>query len=285
METLASGTATPANADNTALADTGNADAKPADANGDGSAPSVPEADTPAPKDKVQERFDKLTREKYDALREADLARYQVELFKSQLAEMDKSEKAQAAPADEFPTLEKFGYDEGKFNAAVAAHYSKLATEQARTVAQEQLEKERQRLSHEQSNKDWATKEAEFLKSKPDYAEKVRDNLNLQITQAMAEVIRASDIGTQVAYYLGENPEIAAAIAKLPPLTQAHQVGRIEAKLELAKAPAKPAVSQAPPPVNKVDAAESSSEKSPEDMIDSTPAQFNKWRAKYMKKR
>lgn len=282
METLASGVTTPANADNTAPVDTADADAKAVETKGDGSAPSVPEADTPAPKDKVQERFDKLTREKYDALREADLARYQVEQFKAQLAEMDRSEKEQVAPANEFPTLEQFGYDEGKFNAAVAAHYSKLATEQARTVAREQLEQERSRLSQEQSHKNWVTKEAEFIKSKPDYVEKVREARSLPISREIQMELKASELGPQVAYYLVENPEKAAAIMAMPLAAQLREVGRIEAKLELAKAPPKPAVSQAPPPVAKVDASDTEVDKDPATMTD---AQFNKWRKRQIAQR
>ena len=262
METLASGNAAPANADNTAAVDAPEADAGGADTNGDGSAPSLTEAQAPAKvKDPIQERFDKLTRDKYDALREGDRKGYLLEQRDRELADLraklEARENKQVAPADAFPTLESVGYDEGKFIAAVAA-YNKATTDAARAAAREEaqgiIRAERDAAKAEQASKSWATKEAEFLKSKPDYAEKVRDNDELKITKEMADVIRESDIGPQVAYYLGENPDKAAAIAQLPPLIQAREIGRIEAKLEAAKAPLKPAVSQAPPPVGKIDA-------------------------------
>lgn len=279
METLAS---TPAIADNTAQADTDNADAKSVEVTGDGSAPSVLEADTPAPKDKVQERFDKLTREKYDALREADLARYQVEQFKAQLAEMDKRENDEVAPQTGFPTLEQFGYDEGKFTAAVAQHLSKIAETQGKTAAEATLKTERERLANEQTAKSWATKEAEFIKSKPDYVEKVRQAHGLPISAEMQRELMASDLGPQVAYYLVENREKALAIMALPFTAQLREIGRIEAKLEAAKAPPKPAVSQAPPPVAKVDSSDAEVERPPEEM---TQKQFNKWREKHSGRR
>jgi hypothetical protein len=47
----------------------------------------------------------------------------------------------------------------------------------------------------------------------------------------MAETIRASDIGPDVAYYLGSNVKEAERIARLSPFLQAKEIGKIEAKL------------------------------------------------------
>lgn len=287
METLANTSSAPANADNTALVDTGNADADPGETKGDGSAPSLTEAQTSEQKkDAVQERIDKLTREKYDYARSADQKEYQleratfeVEQLKKQLAGL-QSETTTVAPSG-FPTLEQFGYDEGKFNAAVAAHYSKLATEQARTATQQQLQEAQAKQAAEQAHKNWSVKEAEFIKSKPDYVEKVRDVRFLPISREIQMELKSSELGPQVAYYLVENPDKAAAILALPLAAQLREVGRIEAKLELAKAPVKPAVSQAPPPVNKVEAADTAVDKTPEDMIGASATAFNKWRKKF----
>jgi hypothetical protein len=281
METLAP---VPANADNTAQVDSGEADANPEKANGDGSAPSVPEADTPAPKkDAVQERIDKLTREKYDALRERDRRDYELELKNARIAELEKAQKPEVATQNDFPTLESVGFDEGKFYAAVAA-YTKGMTESAKEAAREEargiIQAERDAQSQELSNKSWATKEAEFLKSKPDYTEKVVDAGRRgawACTPEMGAVIKQSEMGPAIAYYLAEHTDIAAEIAKKDPLVQAREIGRIEAKLELAKAPPKPAVSQAPPPVNKVDSADAQAEKTPAEMTDN---EFAKWRKK-----
>jgi hypothetical protein len=43
--------------------------------------------------------------------------------------------------------------------------------------------------------------------------------------------IRASDIGPEVAYYLGTNVKETERIARLPPILQAKEIGKIEAKL------------------------------------------------------
>ena len=257
METLA-GNAPPANADNTAQAEAPEADAKGTEATGDGSAPSVPEADTPAPKkDPVQERIDKLTRDKYDALREADRRAYELERVNARLAELEKAPKTEIAPQNDFPTLEQHGYDEGKFMAAVAA-YTRGMTESAkaaaREAAKEELRAERVATQQQESLKTWAKKEAEFIKSKPDYVEKVLEARTLPISREIQMELRESELGPQIAYYLVENPDKAAAIMVLPMKDQLKEIGRIEARLESTKTPAKPAVSQAPPPVGKVDA-------------------------------
>lgn len=68
----------------------------------------------------------------------------------------------------------------------------------------------------------------------------------------MADTIRASEVGPDVAYYLGSNPSEAAKIADLPPFLQAKEIGRLEAKL-LSNPPVKKTTS-APPPIAPVTA-------------------------------
>jgi hypothetical protein len=66
----------------------------------------------------------------------------------------------------------------------------------------------------------------------------------------MAETIQASDIGPEVAYYLGSNPKEADRIAKLSPYLQAKEIGKIEAKL--AENPPVKKSSSAPTPISPV---------------------------------
>ncbi len=262
------------------------ADANAAPPSDEGSAPSAPKAgtseDTSSWTEKAQKRYDELTRKTYDSLSRAERAEYRAQLAEHKLAELETQQKAKTEPVapDNFPTLEQYGYDEGKYQAAVATHVTKIATEQGKTAAQAALNEERQRQQEENVGKSWATKEAEFSKSKPDYADKVkrdpRDGGPV-ISKPMADLIMGSQLGPQVAYYLAENAEKSAAIANLPPIEQAREIGRIEAKLELAKLPPAPVVSQAPPPVSKVDSDDAPAEKSPNDMTDT---EYAKWRKK-----
>lgn len=285
METLVSGNAAPAA--NAVLASDGTTetDVESGTADGVESATTAPEASTPAPKkDAVQERIDKLTREKYDHARRADQKDYENERLRAELDAL-KAKPQEVAPPTEFPALAQFDYDEGKHQAAVVAHVTQLAEKIGEAAAEKKLNAYLATVEAEKASQTWSQKETEFKKSKPDYADKVyrhpRDGGPV-ISPSMAQLLRESPLGPQVAYYLSENVEASAAIAQLPVNSQAREFGRIEAKLEAVKAPPKPLVSQAPPPVAKVDASEGELEKAPEDM---TQAQFNKWRKKYSGRR
>ena len=67
-----------------------------------------------------------------------------------------------------------------------------------------------------------------------------------------AQSIQASDVGPDVLYWLGTNPKEAARIARLNPLLQAKEIGKIEASLG-ANPPVRKA-SSAPAPIAPVTA-------------------------------
>ena len=71
----------------------------------------------------------------------------------------------------------------------------------------------------------------EEARTKYDDFEQVAYNPKLPITDAMAQTIQSSDIGPDMAYYLGTNPKEAERISRLSPLAQAKELGKIEAKL------------------------------------------------------
>jgi len=92
----------------------------------------------------------------------------------------------------------------------------------------------------------------EAARDKYDDFDQVARNPNVPITEVMAEAIYASDVGPEVAYYLGSNIKEAARISKLSPFLQAKEIGKLEAKLAL-EPPVKKTTS-APPPISPVTA-------------------------------
>jgi hypothetical protein len=92
----------------------------------------------------------------------------------------------------------------------------------------------------------------EAARDKYDDFEQVAYNPKLTITNVMAETIQSSDIGPELAYYLGSNPKDAERIARMTPLSQAKEIGKIEAKLA-AEPPVKRTTS-APAPISPVNA-------------------------------
>lgn len=92
----------------------------------------------------------------------------------------------------------------------------------------------------------------EQARDKYDDFEQVAYNPNLPITNVMAETIQHSDIGPELAYYLGSNPKDAERISRLTPFMQAKEIGKIEAKL--ADNPPVKRTTSAPAPISPVTA-------------------------------
>lgn len=245
-----------------------------------GAAESAPAADTGEPeRDKVQERINKITREKYDFAYRAESAEARASRLEAEIESLRTAKTEPVAP-DEYPKLADYDFDEAKHQVAVAKYIANLSSTTAKTV----LQQEREAVARAERAATFEKREADFIASKPDYVEKVRRSPAYGgpvITNEMAEVIRESDVGPQIAYYLADNVERSAAISRLSPLAQAREIGRIEARLEVEKAKP-PAVSKAPPPPPKIEAIEPAVEKSPSEMSDT---EFAKWRKRQIAQR
>ena len=87
--------------------------------------------------------------------------------------------------------------------------------------------------------------------------EQVAYNPQLRVTDVMAETIKASDMGPDLAYWLGTNPKEADRISRLAPLLQAREIGKIEAKL--GSNPLVKPTTSAPTPISPVTARTSGS--------------------------
>jgi hypothetical protein len=92
----------------------------------------------------------------------------------------------------------------------------------------------------------------EDARNKYDDFEQVAYNPKLPVTETMAQTIQSSEIGPDVIYWLGSNPKEAERIARLSPLLQAREIGKVEARLA-ANPPAKK-TSTAPAPIAPVTA-------------------------------
>jgi hypothetical protein len=146
---------------------------------------------------------------------------------------------ADASPkplADGPPQLEQFDTFE-EFERA------NIRYELKQTLAEErQQEKERAALST------FEERASAVRASKPDF-DSVALNPRLPVTPTMAQAIHESDLGPEVLYHLGTNPQEARASARLSIPRQAAELGRIEAALTkppVVNAAAKP-IPPAPP--------------------------------------
>lgn len=168
---------------------------------------SKPEAESP-PKTFTQEELDaivgkRLAREQRKWEREQALKATQPQL---------PAAPAELPPADQFESVDAYAE-------ALAA---KKAEEIVRRQQMQQQEMTTLQAFHER---------VEAALEKYDDYQQVVENPALPITDVMAQTIRASEVGPDVAYWLGTNPKEAARIANLPPFLQAKEIGRIEARI------------------------------------------------------
>ena len=116
----------------------------------------------------------------------------------------------------------------------------------------DQLLSQREQQKHQKEVIEAYHDREEEARNKYDDFEQVAYNPNLPITSDMAQAIQYSDIGPDLAYHLGANPKEAERISRLPPILQAKEIGRIEAKLA-ADPPTKKTTS-APTPISPITA-------------------------------
>jgi len=199
----------------------------------------APEGTEPKKAKGVQKRIDELTRTIYQERRE-----------KEQLMEMLKGQiQPQSQPQqDNAPKLENFDSYDDFIDAKINYQAAKIA-EQKFIEVDEQKRLERDKQSNEVTARQWSSN-VEKARDKYDDFDEVVNNDSVPVSFAMSRAIIQSDIGTDIAYYLGKNPQEAIRISNLDPFASAREIGRIEAKLVSAPTPKKP--SSAPDPITPI---------------------------------
>ena len=192
-------------------------------------------AETQQPEEKPSKVF---TQEELDAMVGKRLAR------ERRKWEREQALKVQPPPAESVALPSKDEDPEGYAEALAERKAAEL-------LARREAEREQQALLMAYHDREEAARE------RYDDFEQVAYNQNLPITTVMAQTIQASDIGPDIAYYLGSNPREADRIARMSPYMQAKEIGKIEAKLADSPAPVKKTTS-APPPIKPVTAKGSS---------------------------
>ena len=201
-------------------------------------ATAAPETVVETPEVEAPKTF---TQEELDAAIGKRLAREQRKWERDQAQRAAETQIVKAPPAT---SVEQFENPE--------AYAEALAYQKA-----EELLARREAAKHQSQVLESYQEREEAARDKYDDFEQVAYNPKLSITNVMAETIQSSDIGPELAYYLGSNPKDADRIARLTPIMQAKEIGKIEAKLA-AEPPVKRTTS-APAPISPVTARSSGS--------------------------
>lgn len=172
------------------------------------------------------------------------------------------------APLQE-PKREQFRDDD----AFVQAQIEHIAEQKA---AEKLAERDRAMQAEKQA--DTFTEKAEkAIEKYPDFND-VISNPALPINENMVEFITESDMGADVAYFLGKNPGKAVAIAQMSPVKAALALDAIARELS---AKPQPRTTSAPAPISPIGASKATS-KEPEDM---SFDEFSAWRRNQIKSR
>jgi hypothetical protein len=194
------------------------------------STPEVAENQTDTPDEK------KYSQAEIDAMIGKRLAREQRKWEREQAQRQSEQQTLKAAPT---ASVDQFESPE--------AYAEALALQKA-----EELIAKREAAKQQSAVLESYQEREEVARDKYDDFEQVAYNPKLPITNVMAETIQSSDIGPELAYYLGSNPKEADRISRMTPLGQAKEIGKIEAKLA-AEPPVKRTTS-APAPISPVTA-------------------------------
>lgn len=120
---------------------------------------------------------------------------------------------------------------EGVREAEAAAAAAKAAAEALTAKTEREAAEQAHKTQVEQIEATWKTRREAALVKYPDY-EAVAESDAVSISDPMAAAILQSENGTDIAYHLGQNPEEAARIAKLPNVAlQMIEIGKLSAKL------------------------------------------------------
>ena len=194
---------------------------------------STPEVAENQPEQSAEKTY---TQAEIDAMIGKRLAREQRKWEREQAQRQAETQVLKAAPA---ASVDQFESPE--------AYAEALALQKA-----EELIAKREAAKQQSAVLESYQEREEAARDKYDDFEQVAYNPKLPITNVMAETIQSSDIGPELAYYLGSNPKEAERISRMTPLSQAKEIGRIEAKLA-ADPPVKRTTS-APAPISPVTA-------------------------------
>lgn len=201
----------------------------------------------PKKPNRLQKRFDELTRQRYQL--EAENRR-----LKEQL-ESNPKEETKAPNRDDFDSYEDY----------LDARAEYLADQKVKSYREQEkrqeLEQKRQQQQEELLS-NWELSKSKAREKYRDFDE-VLNNDDAPLTEAMAYAMMESDYGADIGYYLGKHPEEAQRIANLSTARQAAELGKLE--LQVSTKPTKPKTSKAPDPIETVNGSGSGDSKPSDD--------------------
>lgn len=197
------------------------------------------EAEDKPRKPTAKDRIDELTRLRREAERDAEYWRAKALQSPEAKPAEPKAEETATAPDPE-------GYDAGEFDTRYIRDLAKFEAKQEVAAAMKAIQAQTQQQSHD---REWQSRIEKASETMPDFEEKVlvgAQRGEWACSQDMADALRATDKGPELAYHLASNPAEAARLYRLSPALQLMELGKLEAKLAQPKTKT---VTDAPTPI------------------------------------
>ena len=184
---------------------------------------AVTEGDAAAPqKPDAKARIRQLHAERERAREDAAYWRGQAEAKKT------PEPVTQPEPVNNGPTPDQFAtyedYLDARADFRAEQKYKTLESEKERKTKEDAV-----KAAEEKVEESFKSKVEAFKAKTPDFEDTVR-NPDLRISKVMYEAMRETEVGPQIAYHLGKNPQESARIAGLSPIAAIKEIGKLEAK-------------------------------------------------------
>lgn len=204
-------------------------------------------ADVPPakPKPTVQDRIDEITRARREAERDAEYWKGVAEgrIKPNQQNGHDRQPEAPKAAEAPNPDDYEFGATDERYLKAVIDHGISEGIKKGLDKVEERVAQD---LHIQAEERAWEAKQDSARSKFDDYDDKVVNGAdNWPCSREMAQAIRTSDVGGELAYHLASNPDEARRITALDPFSQIRELGRLEARLDA------PATTDSPPVTTK----------------------------------
>lgn len=223
------------------------------------------------PRGGFQRRISQLTADRRQAERDRDYWR--------EMAIRGQPQQQETKPDSQPPKQEDFQ----DYTAYLDARAEWVADQKVAQALQKEREGYRKQQSEQRQRQAAQTYESKLDEARAKYEDfdDVAFAEDVHITNQMATAIMESDMGPEIQYHLGTNPAEAQRIARLSPVRQLTEIGKLEAKLSAPPPPKKS--TQAPAPVKPVAGRGSApSTKNPDDLpIDEWMKRANAGTLKY----
>jgi hypothetical protein len=213
----------------------------------------------------LSKRFSELTQARREAEARAERAEREAATLREQ-AQAKAKEGGESEPRlDQFDDYEDYVRAVSRWEARQAAVAAQSEALEARQKAA--AEDRKARITAEYQAK------ADIAREKFSDFDAVAYRQDVPVSQTMVEAIMESELGAELQYFWGQNPEEAARIAVLSPQAALLAIGRLEARIASQPAPSK--ATKAPDPISPV-AARATAPKSLDEMTDEEYAAFRR---------